>query len=50
MGILAVPADGGRCPSALQNTLGSLLKGAVGEQTMEKVGTFLDKLQKELQK
>lgn len=36
--------------SALRNTLGSLLKSAVGEQAVEKVGTFLDKLQQELQK
>jgi len=36
--------------SALQNTLGSLIKSAVGEQGLEKVGSFLEKLQKELQK
>lgn len=36
--------------SALQNTLGGLLKSAVGERGAEKIGTFLEKLQKELQK
>jgi hypothetical protein len=36
--------------SALQDTLGSLIKSAVGEQGLEKVGSFLEKLQKELQK
>ena len=36
--------------SALQNMLGSLIKSAVGEHAVEKVGSFLDKLQQELQK
>jgi hypothetical protein len=36
--------------SALQNTIGSLIKSAVGERAAEKVGTFLEKLQEELQK
>ncbi len=36
--------------SALQNTLGSLLKSTVGEHAVEKVGSFLERLQKELQK
>ncbi len=36
--------------SALQNTLGSLIKNTVGEHAAEKVGSFLEKLQRELQK
>ncbi len=36
--------------SALQNTIGGLIKNAVGERAAEKVGTFLEKLQQELQK
>jgi hypothetical protein len=36
--------------SALQNMLGGLIKNAVGEHAAEKVGTFLEKLQEELQK
>ena len=36
--------------SAVQDTLGSLLKSAVGEQAVEKVGSFLEKLQRELNK
>jgi len=35
---------------ALQNTLGQFIQQAVGEETLEKVGTFLEKLQKELKK
>ena len=36
--------------SVLQNTIGGLIKNTVGEHAAEKVGTFLEKLQKELQK
>ena len=36
--------------SALQNMMGGLIKNAVGERAAEKVGTFLEKLQEELQK
>ncbi len=36
--------------SALQNALGSLIKNAVGEKAVEKIGTFLEQLQKELRK
>ena len=36
--------------SALQNTIGGLIKNAVGERAAEKVGSFLEKLQEELQK
>lgn len=36
--------------SALQNTIGSLIKNTVGEHAAEKVSTFLQKLQEELQK
>ena len=35
---------------ALENTLGSLIKSTVGEHAVEKVGSFLEKLQQELQK
>ncbi len=35
---------------ALRNALGSLIKSAVGEEAMGKVGSFLEKLQKELKK
>jgi len=35
---------------ALQNMLGNMLKSAVGEHAVEKVGSFLEKLQQELQK
>ena len=35
---------------ALQNMLGNLLKNAVGEQAIERVGGFLDKLRQELSK
>ncbi|MFA7054732.1 MAG: hypothetical protein WC328_17080, partial [Kiritimatiellia bacterium] len=35
---------------ALQNMLGNLLKNAVGEQALERVGGFLDKLRQELSK
>ena len=35
---------------ALQNALGQFIQQAVGEETLEKVGTFLEKLQKELKK
>jgi len=34
----------------LQNALGGLLKNAVGEHAVEKMGSFLEKLQEELQK
>jgi len=34
----------------LQNMLGNMLKSAVGEHAVEKVGSFLEKLQQELQK
>jgi hypothetical protein len=34
----------------LQNTIGVLLKNAVGEQTVERIGSFLEKLQDELKK
>lgn len=36
--------------SVLQNTLGTLIKNAVGEHAAEKVGSFLEKLQEELKK
>lgn len=36
--------------SVLQNTIGGLIRGAVGERAAEKVGSFLEKLQRELQK
>jgi len=36
--------------SVLQNALGGLLKSAVGEHAVEKMGAFLEKLQEELQK
>ena len=36
--------------SMLQNALGGLIKNAVGEHAVEKMGTFLEKLQKELKK
>ncbi len=36
--------------SVLQNAVGGLIKSAVGERAAEKVGTFFEKLQKELQK
>jgi len=35
---------------SLQSALGGLIQQAVGEQALEKVGTFLEKLQKELKK
>ncbi len=35
---------------ALQNMLGNLLKGAVSEQAVERVGDFLEKLRQELSK
>ncbi|MDD4018461.1 MAG: hypothetical protein PHV28_11015, partial [Kiritimatiellae bacterium] len=35
---------------ALQNTLAQFIQQAVGEETLEKVGTFLEKLQQELRK
>jgi hypothetical protein len=35
---------------ALQNMLGNLLKGAAGERAVEKVGTFLENLQRELKR
>jgi len=36
--------------SVLQNALGGLLKNAVGEHAVEKIGSFLEKLQEELKK
>ena len=36
--------------SVLENALGGLLKNAVGEHAVEKIGTFLEKLQDELKK
>jgi hypothetical protein len=36
--------------SVLQNTIGSLIQSAVGEKAVEKIGTFLEQLQKELKK
>ncbi len=35
---------------ALQNALGGLITNAVGEKAVEKIGTFLEQLQKELRK
>jgi len=34
----------------LQSALGNMLKSAVGERALEKVGTFLERLQQEIQK
>jgi hypothetical protein len=36
--------------SVLQSAIGRLLKNAVGEEAVEKIGTFLEKLQEELKK
>ena len=36
--------------SVLQNAIGGLIKNAVGEKAVEKIGTFLEQLQKELRK
>ena len=34
----------------LQNAIGGLIQNAVGEKAVEKIGTFLEQLQKELRK
>jgi len=36
--------------SALNNTIGGIIKSAAGEHAVEKIGSFLEKLQQELQK
>jgi len=36
--------------SVLQNTIGGIIKGAAGEHAVEKIGSFLEKLQDELKK